>query len=247
MNSICIATYNGEKYIKEQLDSILVQIESTDEVIVSDDGSKDKTIQIIESINDSRIKILKNETNWHGCVGNFQNALLHANGKYIFLADQDDVWFPNKYNVMISELNNTGLVHCNSKVTDANLNIINDSFYSLLNHQKGILKNIMKSTYYGSHMAFQSTLLKYALPFPKTREIGHDLWLGLIAEITTNVKFLNEPLMFYRRHDTSFCDVFEGSKRPFYKKILGRIIMIFYLIRFYLVYLLNLKTKFEKN
>ena len=89
--SVCIATYNGERYIREQLDSILSQLSLDDEVIISDDGSKDSTIEIISSYLDSRIKVFKNNGK-HGYVGNFENALNHSSGDFIFLSDQDDIW-----------------------------------------------------------------------------------------------------------------------------------------------------------
>lgn len=237
MNSICIATYNGERFIKEQLISILSQITKEDEVIISDDGSSDKTIEIINALNDPRIQVIPNTTSRHGTIGNFENALNHAHGEFIFLADQDDVWFPNKYKVMLETLKITVLVHCNSKITDGNLNITNDSFYSLYHNGRGILKNIKKSTYFGSHMAFHSSLLKYALPFPKTNEIGHDLWLGLVAEIIGNTLFIEEPLMLYRRHESAFCSIFEKSKRPLYKKLIARVLMLYYITKLKIRYL----------
>ncbi len=92
--SVAMATYNGEKYIKEQLESILLQLENQDEVIVSDDGSTDHTLKIIESLNDQRIKILKGPRN--GVKQNFAHALSFCKGKYIFLSDQDDIWLENK-------------------------------------------------------------------------------------------------------------------------------------------------------
>ena len=95
MISVCIATYNGEKYLREQLDSILPQLAESDEVIVSDDGSTDGTIDLITSLNDPRIKIVSNSGR-KGYVGNFENALKHTTGDYIFLSDQDDIWYPNK-------------------------------------------------------------------------------------------------------------------------------------------------------
>lgn len=95
MISVCMATYNGEEYIKEQLESILCQLGEMDEIIISDDGSTDNTLNIIESYNDSRIKIHIN-TGKHGFVYNFENALQKAKGEYIFLSDQDDIWLPEK-------------------------------------------------------------------------------------------------------------------------------------------------------
>ena len=128
MNSICIATYNGEKYIKEQLTSILSQINIDDEVIISDDGSTDQTTEIIKSLNDSRIKLIKGD--FHNFTFNFENAIKQAKGEYIFLADQDDVWLPNKYHECLHELKKYDLICHNSKITDKNLNIINNSFFN---------------------------------------------------------------------------------------------------------------------
>lgn len=95
MISVCMAAYNGEKYIKDQLSSILKQIGPNDEVVISDDGSKDKTKNIVDSLNDTRIRYVENR-NKHGFTHNFENALRLAQGDYIFLADQDDIWLDNK-------------------------------------------------------------------------------------------------------------------------------------------------------
>ena len=93
--SVCIATYNGGAFIKDQIYSILLQLSQNDEIIISDDGSRDSTLNILFSFNDSRIKIYKNGGK-HGVVSNFENAIKHATGDYIFLCDQDDVWMPGK-------------------------------------------------------------------------------------------------------------------------------------------------------
>ena len=95
MISVCIATYNGERFIREQIDSILRQLSSDDEIIVSDDGSTDDTISIINSIDDKRIRIIEGPRK-HSPTHNFECAMKEAKGYYIFLADQDDVWKPNK-------------------------------------------------------------------------------------------------------------------------------------------------------
>lgn len=96
MISVCIATYNGEKYLKEQLDSIIPQLTAQDELIISDDGSKDTTMEIIKryAANDSRIKVYKGPGK--GVIANFEFAINQTQGEFIFLADQDDVWLPEK-------------------------------------------------------------------------------------------------------------------------------------------------------
>ena len=109
MISVCMATYNGEKYIREQIDSILAQLGDKDELIVSDDGSADATLSIVRSFSDPRIKIISN-TGKHGTNGNFENALKHAQGDYIFLSDQDDVWLPGKVNICLQALQTAHLV-----------------------------------------------------------------------------------------------------------------------------------------
>lgn len=96
MISVCIATYNGEKFIKQQLTSILEQLAPADEIIVSDDNSKDNTRNIIEELNDGRIKIIDGP-GMSSPTKNFEQALKHAKGDYIFLADQDDVWKRAKF------------------------------------------------------------------------------------------------------------------------------------------------------
>ena len=164
MVSICIASYNGEKFISEQLESILKQIDENDEVVISDDGSTDRTIEIIKSFNDNRIKLFHNQGK-HGSIYNFANSLRHSKGDIIYLSDQDDVWLDNKYVVMKKYLTKYDLVHCNSIITDGELIPTNNSFYSVLNNGTGIIKNIIKSTYYGSHMAFKRKVYENSIPF----------------------------------------------------------------------------------
>lgn len=249
MNSICMASFNGEKYIKSQIDSILSQIDENDELIISDDGSTDQTVNIICSYQDDRIKFVQNIAR-HGCIGNFENALKKASGNFIFLADQDDVWLPDKYRKICGLLQQYDLVVSDSVVVDSNLQMIEPSFFKYYNSGAGIMKNVIRSTYYGSCMAFRNSILHKALPFPLTNEIGHDLWLGLVAEITGRVLFFNEPLILYRRHESAFCKISgeENKKgRCLSQKIAGRIVMIRELLRFKIGIVLRGKPYSSKN
>ena len=103
MISVGLASYNGERYIREQVDSIIAQLDSIDELVISDDGSTDGTLDILASYNDPRIHVYHNEEN-HGVNGNFENALKHSQGDYIFLSDQDDVWLPGKVEACLKAL-----------------------------------------------------------------------------------------------------------------------------------------------
>ena len=242
MISVCIATYNGEKYIKEQLDSILCQIGDDDEIIISDDGSTDGTISIIRKLNDNRITILHSTA--HNIIRNFENALKHAKGNYIFLADQDDVWLPDKYEKCLSLLKDYDLVVSDAIVTDEKLNTIKKSFFYHFNCGKGIMKNAIRSTYFGACMAFNRKTLNYALPFPNDKEIGHDLWIGFVAEITGKVLFFPEALILYRRHKNAFTNIstkIDRSDRSLFQKISGRIIMLKHIVACYLKYKFSCK------
>jgi len=222
--SVCIASYNGEKYIKEQITSILLQLTNEDELIISDDSSSDKTIQIIESINDSRIVLLKHQT-FYSHVYNFENALKHAKGEYLFLADQDDVWVPHKLETMLKLLKTCDLVLSDAVMVDENMQELNESFFSFQHSSKGILKNLYKNSYLGCCMGFNRHILNIALPFPKDINM-HDWWIGLIGEIYGDVYFSHEKLVKYRRHEDTLTPIDRKSGNSFFKKIGFRIAMI---------------------
>ena len=154
MITVCIATFNGEKYIREQLNSILFQLSLQDEVIVSDDGSTDNTISIIKSFNDNRIKIIDGVHRYSPTL-NFENALKEAKGDYIFLADQDDVWKDDKVKICLKWLQHYDCIISDAEVTDENLNITSPSLYQLMNIKSGRVYNILyKNGYTGCCMAF---------------------------------------------------------------------------------------------
>ncbi len=238
MNSICIATYNGEKYIAEQLRSILMQIQADDEVIISDDGSTDSTCAIIQALADSRIRLLHN--NAHNFIRNFENALSHAQGEYIFFADQDDIWLEGKYEACLKALKDYDLVVTDSTITDAHLNVLVPSFFAKNHAGTGILKNIIRTTYCGACMAFTKRIQHLALPFPHNDGLGHDTWVGLVAEITGKVLFLKKSYLLYRRHESTTTEQFGNfltrSKRNFFVKVWDRFVITIYVLKFYITY-----------
>lgn len=206
MITVCIATHNGEKYIKEQLDSILCQLSLDDEVIVSDDGSSDSTINIIDGYEDSRIKVYtmvhkrKGMKPHYYVTKNFENALKHAKGDYIFLSDQDDVWLPNKVDTCIKVLNNCDMILHNLECVDENLQPLNRNIYNNSFRYKNYF--MRKGKHYGCALVFRSSMLHYILPFPKNLVL-HDFWLGIMGETFGKFVFLDTPLIKYRLHGSN--------------------------------------------
>lgn len=228
MISVCVATYNGSSYIKQQLVSILEQLSEEDEVIIADDCSTDNSISIIESLSDKRIHLIKNESKASGVVKNFERALSRASGDYIFLCDQDDVWLPNKVEQCMLALTNYLLVVSDCKVVDKSLNELHPSFFKLRNSGKGIIKNLYKNSYLGCCMAFRKELLKYALPIPANTPM-HDMWLGLIANCIGSVIFLPEALVLYRRHGGNTSPTAQKSTFSFCQQIVYRARLLVFL------------------
>lgn len=225
--SICIATYNGENYIKEQLDSIIAQISLDDEIIISDDCSTDKTISIIKSYNDDRIKIYYNN-GVKGPTYNFENALICSLGKFIMFSDQDDIWEPNKISVILNLLESFDLILHDASLIDYKGKLLNQSYFSLNNSKKGIFKNIVKNSYLGCCMAFRRDVLVKATPFPSNL-IAHDIWIGIIAELHHNVKHSNASLIKYRKHSNNVTNSGGKSQLTFFFKLEYRLILIFQL------------------
>jgi glycosyltransferase involved in cell wall biosynthesis len=200
MISVCMATYNGEKYIKEQLLSILKQLGPNDEIIVSDDLSKDKTIDVISSIEDSRIKIFFNKN--RGYTNNFQNAIQKASGDYIFLSDQDDIWVDNKLQIMSELLLKYDYVVSDAQIVDTNLESLGSTYFELRGgYGNGFINNLKKLKYIGCCMAFRKIILNKVLPFPSNSKLcPHDFWIALISEFYYKSHVIKEPLLLYRRH-----------------------------------------------
>jgi glycosyltransferase involved in cell wall biosynthesis len=229
MVSVCIATYNGENYIREQLESILVQLGSQDEVIISDDGSQDLTLDILYSFKDDRIRIFENS--FQNVVSNFEFLIRQSKGDLIFLCDQDDVWNRNKLQITKGYFN----VYPSNILVISNLVLIdkfgNDLGLKFFNYgfNSSLAVNLIKNNFIGCGMAFKSSLKPFILPIPKTIPM-HDWWIGCIALIFGNVSFLNQSLVFYRRHDSN---VTSGKSSNYYKRLSWRVILVKELIKRY--------------
>ena len=233
MISVCIATYNGERFIREQIDSIFRQLSSDDEIIVSDHGSTDDTISIINSIDDKRIRIIEGPRK-HSPTPNFECAMKEAKGDYIFLADQDDVWKPNKVEVCIEWLQEYDCVVSDAEVTDSNLNPLYPSLYAIMQVRHGRIYNtIWKNGYTGCCMAFRRNVLKASLPFPKNIPM-HDIWIGNVAAYKYNMKFIPDKLIMFRRHNETISCNGKGSKYSIWQQMKFRWSIIKNIVNLYI-------------
>lgn len=211
--SVLLCTYNGEKYIYEQIESIINQSENVDEIIISDDCSNDNTIDIIKNnfLNcEIDIKININKENL-GFKKNFYNALELCSGDIIFFSDQDDVWMSNKVKRVMEifkENTNALLVFSNAEVTDQKLNkvsyLLDDVHFddSIMNDSYSQLKNILADNFItGATMAMKKDLIDKAMPFGTNWP--HDYWFGVVAAINCGLYVIKEPLIKYRQHENN--------------------------------------------
>lgn len=226
-----MATYNGEKFIRQQLDSILGQLGSTDELVISDDGSTDETKSIIAEYRDPRIRLLDNKQ-FKSPMYNFENALKYAAGDFIFLADQDDVWSEVKVETMLTLLERYDLVISDCEVIGDNHELLAPSFFDLVGAGPGRLKNLYFNTYLGCCMAFRRSVLDLALPFPRNPNIGmHDIWIGFLAELNFSPIFYPEKLVRYRRHSGNASTTGGASGNSLTRKLLLRVTLLYYAIK----------------
>jgi len=216
-----MATFNGEKFIMEQIVSILNQLSKYDELIISDNGSTDQTLYIINKINDPRIRVL-HYTDKKGPIWNFENALKHVDGDFIFLADQDDMWENDRLSLAMSHLKNNILTVCNCKIINAEGSVIQkETFFEMKNSGPGLLKNLISNTFLGCCLGFKKELLPVILPFPKDIPM-HDWWIGLAASKLGKTYFIDKPGILYRRHGQNASTASEKSKTTIYEKIFFR-------------------------
>ena len=211
MISVCMATYNGQNYLKEQIDSILCQLGRDDELVISDDHSTDKTQEIIKAYTDSRIRFFENELA-KGVTHNFENALNKSAGDIIFLSDQDDVWYPNKIKEMTAFLleGQYEVVTCNCALTDSELHITQETYYTTESPlDRSVWGNFKKDLWLGSCMAFKRTILQDVLPIPK-HLAAHDMWIALYSQLHFRCGYYPRVLQLYRRHNHTVS--FAGQK-----------------------------------
>jgi len=221
--SVAMAVYNGEKYLKEQLDSILPQLSCNDELVISYNESADRTWEIINGYAsaDSRIKVVRCPEK--GIKANFNSAITNCSGDYIFLSDQDDVWLEGKIDAVLDAFNKTGaavIVH-DCIITDGNLVPTGRTLFRERKATTNFFRNLIKNCYHGCCMAFSSRLTRYIIPIPANIPL-HDAWIGFQGNVYGKVVLLDKQLVMYRRHGLN-C----SGKQKILKRISDRLNIMF--------------------
>jgi glycosyltransferase involved in cell wall biosynthesis len=200
--SVCMATYNGERFLAEQMASILAELNPEDEVVVVDDASRDGTWQWLQALDDRRLKLHRNERN-RGVNASFARAIALAQGDVIFLADQDDRWMPGRIATFVNALNASGAMLASSNMTfmDGEGGPTPYSFTRLAaadstRHWTNILRIFLGTAgYFGCAMAFRRQFRELILPFPDYME-SHDLWMAMAGNLAgVNVHVESDTLV----------------------------------------------------
>lgn len=237
--SVCIATYNGEKYIQHQIESILRQSDCNLEIIVVDDCSNDGTINKIKEINRGNIKIYQNPSNM-GYIKTFETALKYSKGDYIFLCDQDDIWPIGRVKAMIAAMdrsNKSVLIGNYELMTEADIpcpvKCKDDEFDEaiVINRFAEFIKiflGLRQFPIYGSNMLINRIALKNILPF-RNYKTSHDIWIFLVSLIDKDVEFYNKIVTYRRIHG----DNVTNPNRTTSEKIFTRFHWILSLLKYF--------------
>ncbi|WP_426475251.1 glycosyltransferase family 2 protein [Chryseobacterium balustinum] len=213
-NSVALCTYNGEKYIREQIDSILEQSLKVDEIIVCDDGSTDKTLSILAEFENKFPDIFKihiNEKNLRS-VKNFEKTISLCTGEIIFLSDQDDIWDSEKvkfFNNFFETNPSIDVLCSNGFIIDENN--IQKNQYTVWDVPKFLGESKKEIDYFkifatignfatGASMAIRKSFINQVLPFPTVEGLHHDEWIALVSSEKKKFAFINEKLFSYRIH-----------------------------------------------
>lgn len=213
--SIALCTYNGSKYIKTQIESLINQTRKPSEIVICDDNSSDNTLEIIRSIKAPfLIHIYENKPALR-TVKNFERAVSLCTSDLIMLCDQDDFWVPTKLEIMSNYMiqhPKTNVLFSNALLVDENLNSLGKKMWETVNlyehelqrwrngHSTEILMAGNRVT--GCTMCFRRSFVNEIIPFPTQidKDFIHDGWIAMLASITNSIDFINEDLIWYRQH-----------------------------------------------
>lgn len=225
--SVCLASYNGEKFILDQVRSILDQLDDDDELIISDNGSSDATLSLLAKVNDFRVRVVTCKK--RGVVANFENALLHANNHLLVLSDQDDVWCPGRLAAARASLEH-------HQLSLVGLTFVNENLEPL-RRPTGIREpllslsaTLLRNGFTGCCMAFRREMLRVILPFPAGVAM-HDWWIAVVAlGIRAPIDISSDEMILYRRHGANISATGDVSGYSFFWQFWMRLNLVSSLI-----------------
>lgn len=221
--SVAMATYNGEKYLIQQLDSVFEQTVLPNEIIIVDDCSTDNSWNLLQEYASSHtgIKLSRNPQNLGACQ-TFAQAISLCGSEYIVLADQDDVWLPNKLELLLKNIGDNMLIHSDAYLVDESLQIMTDTFKKGVMSQRNFTDYLFANNVTGCTCLFRRELVDNFWPIPAGFYI-HDHYLALCASYSGTIKYLPQPLIYYRQHAQN--QIGENSRVNFDKFINARAIV----------------------
>lgn len=218
--SIALSTYNGEAFLKEQMDSLITQTYRPLEIVVIDDCSTDNTgliLQRYQSCYPEMIRVEYNDMN-RGCNKSFQRALELCSGELIAISDQDDIWLPEKIKTLYSLLGDSSLIYSNSMLIDEKGNDLNTNKFKMLYPVKCDPRCFsLKSFVAGHSVLFRRCLLEFTLPFPNYGY--YDWWLSIVAANNGKIRSTNLCLTKHRVHDSNLSRKLVFSKEKAYNSM----------------------------
>ncbi len=210
MISIAMATYNGEKFLLEQVESILNQSYKDFELIVCDDCSKDNTLSLLNEFQkkDSRIHVFENETNL-GFKKNFEKAVGLCKGDFIAFCDQDDIWTQNHLSVLVENINGKDLICGKAELVDTNGNSLGVSTsecfipHAPSEDKDEVFEQLLYSNFVqGTACMISRNLVQYIFPIPDCVRF-HDWWAASISCLHNGLCYVDEVVLKYRQHGSN--------------------------------------------
>lgn len=233
---ILLASYNGGKFIREQLDSILQQSYTNWELLICDDGSTDNTLEIVSEYyaKDNRINVIPKDPKSQGASQNFGNLLKEAllrEWNFVMFADQDDFWQSNKVKITLDAMlemqdldKSPRLVYCDFEYADGQMNALKSETDKNISNWKepNLPRLLAQNNIYGCTMMLNRVLAEEVSPIPQWVE-NHDYWISLVASLTGEIYHVRERLMLYRQHSNNVSghysdNSFKKRFQRYYKK-----------------------------
>jgi len=212
--SIALCTYNGERFLREQLDSLVNQTYQNLEIIAIDDCSTDNTLLILKEYENKFdfLNVYQNPNNL-GFRKNFEKAISQCNGEFIALCDQDDIWRVDKLEIQCKLINENVLVYHDSELIDENGTALNKKVSDVMNLYQGNQCHtfLFENCVSGHSCLLSKKLIPYILPFPP--QIYHDKWIAFVAASQGNISCSKEVLVYYRQHSDANTDLLRKKKQ----------------------------------